>query len=114
MDERSGLYGLVVRFELLDGHGDAFDALTAATVELIRSEEPGTLVYAVHREPDAPAVRVFYELYRDESAFEAHEAQPHVARFLAERGEHLRLDPEVWRVRPFGGVVRADSDPDGG
>lgn len=111
MEQGSGLYGLVVRFELLDGHEDAFDALVAETLALIRAEEPGTVVYVVHRELGAPAVRVFYELYRDETAFETHEAQPHVAHFLAERGQHLRSDPEVWRVRPFGGVVRAEADP---
>lgn len=113
MEHGSDLYGLVVRFELLDGHEDAFDALAAETVALIRTEEPPTVVYVVHREPDAPSVRVFYELYREETAFETHEAQPHVARFLAERGQHLRCDPEVWRVRPFGGVVRAEADPNG-
>jgi quinol monooxygenase YgiN len=111
MEQGSGIYGLVVRFELLDDHEGAFDALTAETVALIRIKEPGTLVYVVHRELGAPAVRVFYELYRDEAAFETHEAQPHVARFLAERGQHLRSDPEVWRVEPLGGVVRAEADP---
>lgn len=113
MEQCSGLYGLVVRFDLLDGHENAFDALTADTVALIRTEEPGTLVYVVHRKPGAPSARVFYELYRDETAFEAHEAQPHVARFLAQRGQHLRTDPEVWRVRPFGGVMRTEAEPDG-
>jgi quinol monooxygenase YgiN len=33
--------------------------------------------------------RVFYELYRDRDAFEEHESQPHVRRFLAEREQYL-------------------------
>jgi len=32
---------------------------------------------------------LFYELYRDQAAFDAHEQQPHVRRFLAEREQHL-------------------------
>lgn len=99
--------GLVVRFDLLDGHEGAFDALVAETVELIRSEEPGTLAYATHREADAPSVRIFYELYRDAAAFDAHEGAPHVRRFLAERGAHLRAEPQVWRVSPGPAVMRS-------
>lgn len=112
MGEESDRYGLVVRFELLDGHDEAFDALTAETVAMIRAEEPGTLSYIAHREPGSPGIRVFYELYRDEAAFEAHERGAHVRQFLADRGQHLRGDPEVWRVRPYGGVIRAEADPD--
>jgi quinol monooxygenase YgiN len=55
-------FGLVVRFELLEGHGEAFDALTAETLASVRANEPGTLVYLAHSELDTPDVRVFYEL----------------------------------------------------
>lgn len=111
MEQGSGLYSLLVRFELQDGHEDPFDALTAETVAAIRSEEPGTLAYVVHREPGSPGIRVFYELYRDEAAFAAHEAAAHVRRFLALRGQHLRREPQVWRLSPTGGVVRPEADP---
>lgn len=33
--------------------------------------------------------KVFYELYADRAAFEAHERQEHVKRFLAERERRL-------------------------
>jgi quinol monooxygenase YgiN len=105
-------YGLVVRFDVLDGHEEAFDALTAETLRVIRAEEPGTLIYLTHREAGSPSVRVFYELYRDVAAFEAHEAAAHVRRFLVERTAHLRGEPEVWRVAPSAGVVREGLHPD--
>ena len=70
--------------------------------------------YLVHSEAGAPDIRVFYELYADEAAFEAHEAAPHVRRFLEERTQHLRRDPEVWQVTPQTGVVRPDADPGSG
>ena len=96
-----------MRFDLLDGHEEAFDALVAETGALIGSEEPGTLAYVVHQEVDTPSVRVFYELYRDAAAFEAHETAPHVRRFLDERGAHLRSEPLVWRLSRTTGVVRS-------
>lgn len=114
MEEIPSPYGLVVRFELRDGHEDAFDALTAETLALIRAAEPATLAYVVHRDASTDRARVFYELYRDEAAFEAHEQAPHVRRFLAEREGHLAREPEVWRVAPTVGVVRPGADPGGG
>ena len=83
------LFGLLVRFSVKPGAGAAFDELTAETVEQIRTREPGTLLYAVHRVPDEPQARLFYEVYRDRAAFEAHEAQPHTQRFLAERERYV-------------------------
>jgi quinol monooxygenase YgiN len=114
MSAETDFYGLVVRFELLDGHGDAFDQLTTETVERIKSKEPGTLVYTAHVAAGWPAARIFYELYRNEEAFRAHESTPHVRRFLTERSSHLRNDPEVWRVAPLVGVIREDLGLDGG
>ena len=106
-------FGLVVRFELLEGHGEAFDALTAETLASVRADEPGTLVYLAHSTLDTPDVRVFYELYEDHAAFEVHETAAHVRHFLEARTQHLRRDPEVWQVTPHDGVVRPGAGPDG-
>ena len=100
------MYGLIVRFELLDGHELAFDELAAATLAEIERSEPGTLLYMSHRVADAPHARVFYELYADQASFEAHEASPHVQRFLAGRGAHLSDVPEVSVVSPGAGMAR--------
>jgi quinol monooxygenase YgiN len=82
-------FGLVVRFNLRPGHEAQFDALVSETLNGIRNQEPGTLVYATHTLTGAPGTRVFYELYRDREAFDAHESQPHTRRFLAARDEHV-------------------------
>ncbi|WP_405448741.1 antibiotic biosynthesis monooxygenase [Streptomyces achromogenes] len=83
-------FGLVVRFELRDQEAaSAFDALCSETLKGITQHEPGTLAYVTHTPIGEPLVRVFYELYEDRSAFEAHEAQPHTKRFLAERERYL-------------------------
>jgi len=84
-----GRFGLVVRFRLKPGHGDAFDKLVSETLGEIEDREPGTLVYTSHGVNGAPDDRLFYELYEDRAAFQAHEAQPHVRRFLDERGQHI-------------------------
>jgi quinol monooxygenase YgiN len=83
-------FGLIVRFELKDAAAAAaFDQLVAETTEHIRTAEPGTLTYVTHRVEDAPLSRVFYEIYADRSAFEAHEETAHVRNFLAKREAYV-------------------------
>lgn len=82
-------YGLLVRFELKPGQEATFDALVARTVAAIKAHEPGTLVYATHAVPGSPSSRVFYELYTDRAAFEAHEATEHTRAFLSQREQHV-------------------------
>ena len=84
------MFGLSVRFTCKDPQSaEGFDALVAETVPQIRQNEPGTLVYAVHTVEGKPLERIFYELYRDRAAFDAHEEQPHTRHFLAARGKFL-------------------------
>ncbi|WP_406170058.1 putative quinol monooxygenase [Streptomyces sp. NBC_00996] len=84
------MFGLFVRFTCKDDvAAAAFDDLVARTGELIRANEPGTVVYAVHRVDGRPLERVFYELYRDKSAFEEHESKDYVRAFLSEREQYL-------------------------
>jgi quinol monooxygenase YgiN len=89
------VFGLVVRFDLKPGTGEAFDALAGKAVSLIQTSEPGTLIYACHSVEGGPNARVFYELYRDRIAFEEHERQPHIRHFLEERQRHLAGPPRV-------------------
>jgi quinol monooxygenase YgiN len=99
------MFALLVRFTLLAGHEDAFDALVAETLTAIAADEPDTIVYASHTQADEPNLRVFYECYRDHDGFGAHEAAPHTRRFLAERSQHLACPPEVWTLAPIVGSI---------
>ena len=42
-------------------------------------------MYVIHLVPNAPLQRIFYEIYRDRAAFDSHETQPYMQRFVAER-----------------------------
>ncbi|GAA0810490.1 putative quinol monooxygenase [Spirilliplanes yamanashiensis] len=82
------MFALVVRFDCRDLAAAAeFDELTTEVVQHIGDKEPGTLVYATHAVEDEPLARVFYEVYRDRDAFQAHETAEHVVRF------HARKEP---------------------
>ncbi|MBO2440298.1 antibiotic biosynthesis monooxygenase [Actinomadura nitritigenes] len=91
------MFGLVVRFTCKDEQSArAFDQLVSETVDKIRTDEPGTLVYAVHKVDGQPLQRMFYELYRDRAAFDAHEEQTHTRRFLGARDELLASVEVDW------------------
>ena len=42
-------------------------------------------MYVIHLVPNAPMQRIFYEIYRDRAAFDSHESQPYMQRFVTER-----------------------------
>jgi len=91
------MYALSVRFTCKDqASAEAYDKLVAETIEQIKANEPGTIVYASHTVRDQPLQRIFYELYRDEDAFAAHEAAPHTRRYLAERDQYLAATEVDW------------------
>lgn len=89
MNDVVGSYGLVVRFTVKTGSEAAFDELAADMVRHVRESEPGTSLYLCHQVVGQPQQRIFYELYRDRAAFDAHEDQLHTRRFLAARDELL-------------------------
>jgi quinol monooxygenase YgiN len=89
------MFALAVRFDLRPGSEMDFDRLVEATAPRIRANEPGTLLYLCHKVQGEPTARLFYELYRDRAAFEAHEAQPHVKTFLRDREQYMAQPARV-------------------
>ena len=91
------MFGLFVRFTCKDqASAEAYDRLVAEAIEAIKTDEPGTLVYASHLVDGQPLQRIFYELYRDEAAFHAHEASPHTRRYLDQRDQYLASTEVDW------------------
>jgi quinol monooxygenase YgiN len=99
------MFALVVRFDVLPDHIEAFDALVAETVAEITELESKTAVYVAHLRSDHLTERVFYECYADEDAFAVHEGHYHTRRFLDQRGQHLARSPDVWRLNTIVGVI---------
>ena len=94
-------YGRILIFTLLDDRTADFDRLAEQTAEEVRTGEPDTLVYVIHLVPNAPLQRIFYEIYRDRAAFDSHESQPYMKRFVADRrslragDQRHRTDAEI-------------------
>ncbi|WP_396894506.1 putative quinol monooxygenase [Mycolicibacterium sp.] len=108
----SGRFGLVVRFVLKPGHEDLFDHSARELISAVREHEPGALLFACHSVEGRSGDRIFYELYRDRDAFDAHGNHEHTQRFLAERDRHVAdIRVDFLELIDAAGVVAADGGP---
>jgi quinol monooxygenase YgiN len=71
------LVHVTVRQELLA----EFERAILTNAESARTREPGCVRFDVCQQEDDPTRWVFYEVYRDGPAFEAHRASPHFAAY---------------------------------
>ena len=71
------LVTVTVRREMLA----EFERAILANADAARTREPGCVRFDVSQREDDPAQWLFYEVYRDSVAFEAHRASPHFAAY---------------------------------
>ena len=75
---------VVAQWEAKDGHADEVaDILTRFLPEAQR--EPGAKLFLISRARENPAQFLFYELFRDEAAFKAHQDSAHFKTYIAEQ-----------------------------
>lgn len=86
---------VVATLRAASGKADALAALLTEQAAVIRKTEPGCAVYRVHRSTTDPDAFLFYEVYADDAAFDAHRASPHLAKYRKRREEEGLLDGAV-------------------
>jgi quinol monooxygenase YgiN len=58
-------------------HEEEFVALVTTTVDIVLANEPGTILYVLHKHPTEPHTYVAIERYRDAEALKAHADGPY-------------------------------------
>lgn len=76
---------IVARIRAAKGKGDALAALLTEQAGVVLKAEPGCVAYRLHRSTKDPDVFLFYEVYRDEAAFDAHRSAPHLGAYRQRR-----------------------------
>src|SRR4051812_45746314 len=75
---------VVAQWEAREGQADRVaDILSRFLPEAQR--EPGAKLFLISRAKDNPAQFLFYELFRDEAAFKAHQDSTHFKTYIAEQ-----------------------------
>ena len=86
---------LAVNWMAHEGHSSEV-AVIFSKLQAASRQEPGCLMYMVHRHTDDPRRFFIYEQYRDAAALEAHRNSPHFQEYavkgLAGIGDRLQGD----------------------
>ena len=94
------MFGVWVKVRVRPDQRERF--LAAIEVDAIGSEreEPGCLRFNVLKNPEEENTYYFYEVYADQTAFEAHQSTPHYETWKA-AADTLDGPPEVTRLTPL-------------
>ena len=83
------------------GHEAEFERLFRELREIMRTEEPGCLVYSLLKSKKKRGVYIVHEQYSDPVALDAHQEAPHGATYFP----RIRAILESISVEYFDGVV---------
>ena len=67
-------------------------------------DEPGTLIYTLHRSQNDPCVFLFYEKYKDMDALVAHSSTPHFKALFKTIKPLMDGDPEIAIYHELAGI----------
>lgn len=81
--EVSGSFVVIAEFDVKPEQMEAFLALARDDASHSLADEPGCRQFDVVISETEPNSVVFYEVYDDRAAFDAHKETPHLARFRA-------------------------------
>jgi quinol monooxygenase YgiN len=83
--QMTGGLAVTAIWEARDGEADTVADILARFAPQAR-QEPGVKLFMVHRAVVNPAQFLFYELFEDAAAYEAHQQTPHFKALIMEEG----------------------------
>ncbi|MFQ5789184.1 MAG: putative quinol monooxygenase [Acidobacteriota bacterium] len=89
---------VVARMVARSGKEAALKETLTQLIEPTRAE-PGCVRYELYQGEESPGEFLFVEEYKDEAAFDAHLASPHVRKALAGTASLLESEPDIRRYR---------------
>lgn len=98
---------IIARFKLREGKEEEGLALLRTMVQQVQAQEAGALAYVCHQSKDDPSEIVFFELYADDAALQAHGQTPHMGELRTGFGP--LFDPtsvKIERLERVAGFVR--------
>jgi quinol monooxygenase YgiN len=94
-------YAVVAEVRAKPGKEAALREITLTLVAKVRAE-PNNLLYFLHEDRESPGHFVFYEIFRSQADFEAHNATPHVQAWFARLPELAQGGVTATRMKILG------------
>jgi len=92
------MFVLVVNLKIKPENVDNFMKRALENASAARTSEPGCRQFDILVDPKDRTKVMFYEIYNDEKAFEAHQQTPHFKKYLAEAVPLLASrERQVWK-----------------
>ncbi len=85
---------VIAKIKAKQGSEKQLEEAFRAMLSKVRGEE-GTQTYILHRSVQEPTVFVFYEVYKDQAALDAHGKTPHMAELGKALGGQLDGRPQI-------------------
>ncbi len=89
----------------MDKEAEGIEALKTICAA-VEETEPGTLAYVCSRSKDKPEHVVFFEIFKDQAALEAHGKTPHLAKFFASFKDLFQPPVKITVLDRIGGFIR--------
>jgi quinol monooxygenase YgiN len=86
---------LLAKLKVQPGKEADFEAAAKDMIATVRTAEPGTLAYILHKNSKDPTEFIYYEVYTDQAAFDAHGKTDHMRAFGGKIGAILAGRPEI-------------------
>ena len=91
------MLGVVATIKVKPGMEKEFEAVAKELVAKVNANEPGCMLYALHRN-EAAGTYVFMERYADQAAVEAHRATEYFKALGRRMGEYMDGRADVVRL----------------
>jgi quinol monooxygenase YgiN len=89
---------VIAKLKVQPGKEAEFEAAAKQMVATVKESEPGTLSYVLHKNPKDATEFVYYEVYQDQAALDAHGKTDHMKAFGGKIGALLAGRPEISRL----------------
>ena len=101
------MISLIFRMKIKEGTEDQALELLGKMAESVQAQESGTLAYLIHRSQEDPSEIVFFEVYDDDDALQAHGQTPHMGEFRASFADLFDTSTvKLERLERLGGFAR--------
>ncbi len=94
---------VIAKLKVKAGNESTFRQAADKMIAHVKTNEPGTRTYILHRSTSDPTEFVFYEVYADQAAFAAHGGSEPMQQFFGAVGGLLEGRPEIAMYEELGG-----------
>jgi quinol monooxygenase YgiN len=93
---------VIASLKVQDEGRAAFETAANELIAYVQANEPGTITYVCHRSKSDPTEYVFYEVYKDQAALDAHGTSPQMQKFFGAAGALLAGQPSIKTYEEIG------------